>query len=274
MWHLQLCQTTWKSSWSSLMCKVCWSWSLRNVSDCYKLWFSLIPRDLAEVKRKSILESRLNRNDEGKVSLVLHLVVLYNNSAWCIMCSLWTRPLVAGRLSIGDHPTTKGSGWWDNVTCDIRIAMHMPIFNYFVLRVLRDLSRKKRPRKVIVLQYCKFLPKICIKFHRDDEDSRVASPSNMRIASPSNSEVILLYQFTNILCSSIKFMITLILIVMIFLCECLSIYDWLTHFISQHIVILNNYAFSCLHWLMSTSLPFLSAFANHVNSWLVKWSQW
>ena len=38
----------------------------------------------------------------------------------------------------------------------IRIAPCMPIFGYFVFKVLWDLSRKKRPRKVIVLQYCKY----------------------------------------------------------------------------------------------------------------------
>ena len=39
-------------------------------------------RDLAEAKRRSILESRLNigeRNDAGKVKLVLYVVVLYKN---------------------------------------------------------------------------------------------------------------------------------------------------------------------------------------------------
>ena len=29
----------------------------------------------------------------------------------------------------------------------------------------------------------------------------------------------------------------------------------------------------CLHWLMSTDLLFQSAFADHVNLWLVKWHQ-
>ena len=39
-------------------------------------------RDLAEAKRRSILESRLNigeRNDAEKVKLVLYVVVLYKN---------------------------------------------------------------------------------------------------------------------------------------------------------------------------------------------------
>ena len=71
-------------------------------------------RDLAEAKRQSILESRLNRNDEGKVSLVLHLVVLYNNKAHGVSRvvsepNLWSQG--AYRLEIIDkHPMTKGSG--------------------------------------------------------------------------------------------------------------------------------------------------------------------
>ena len=39
-------------------------------------------KDLAEAKRRSILESRLNigeRNDAGKVKLVLYVVALYKN---------------------------------------------------------------------------------------------------------------------------------------------------------------------------------------------------